>query len=78
MFGIYFGNREKITAKSFLFVTKYVITQKIAYVPIGPTKHSSTFCNVLSSNEKKPRTNPDAKVVVMKPLMKPAKLIFPS
>lgn len=73
------GNEtETPTAKSLLFVTKYVITQKRMYVPTGPMKHSTTFWNVFSCSEKKLNTNTEVKTVVMMPLKKLAKLTFPS
>lgn len=45
---------------------------------MGPIKHSTAFVIVFSFKEKKLSTRTDAKIVVMMPLKKLAKLTFPS
>lgn len=55
-----------------------MITQNIAYVPIGPMKHKKTFVKLLSSKLKNVRTKMDVKMVDRTPLIKPDRLIFPS
>lgn len=66
------------TAKSSVGVAKYAIIQNMVYVPIGPLNPINAFRIESNSMDVKLNINIDAATVVMMPLIKLAKLTFPS